>query len=93
MEQKTEQIRIAIEQAIDEGANIEHSKFVSNGYTIDDMFLQISQINNITLCINMKSEKIGKACKPSKDELEIMAEQKRAELEDIEKQIKERGEA
>lgn len=83
-EQKAEQMRNAIEQAIDEGANIEHSMLVSNGYTIDGIFIQINQINDITFVLDMKSEKIAKACKPSKDELKKMEEQKRAELEEIE---------
>lgn len=87
IEQKAEQIRRATEQAIDDGANIEHSIFVSNGYTIDGIFVQINPINNITLALDIKSEKIAKACKPSKDELKKMAEKKRAELEEIEKQI------
>lgn len=87
VEQKAEQMRVAIERAIDEGANIEHSVFVSNGYTIDGIFVQKNAINNITLVFDIKSEKIAKACKPSKDDLEKMAEQKRAELEEIEKQI------
>lgn len=86
-EQKAEQMRNAIEQAIDDGANIEHSMFVSNGYTIDGIFVQITPINGITFVLDIKSEKIAKACKPSKDELKKMAEQKRAELEEIEKQI------
>ena len=87
VEQENEQMRIAIEQAIDDGANIEHSMFVSNGYTIDGIFVLINPINNITLVLDIKSEKIAKACKPSKDELKKMAEKKRAELKEIEKQI------
>lgn len=87
VEQKNEQVRNAIEQAIDEGAKIEHSSYVSNGYTIDGVFIQVSPIDNVTLCLNMKSKVISMACKPSKEELEKMAEQKRAELEEIEKQI------
>lgn len=85
VEQKAEQVKNAIEQAIDEGVNIEHSKFVNNGYTIDGIFIQIEPMNNITLVFEMKSEKIAKICKPSKDELEKLAEQKRAELKEIEK--------
>lgn len=86
VEQESKQMRIAIEQAINDGAKVEHSKYVSNGYTIDCIFVQKIS-NNITLLLNMESEIIAKACKPSKDELEKMAEQKRAELEEIEKQI------
>lgn len=87
MEQKTEQVRNAIEQAINEGAKVEHSMYVSNGYTIDGIFVQKCPIDNITICLNMKSEIISNACEPSKDELEKMAERKRAELEEIQKQI------
>ncbi len=88
MEQKSGQICGAIEQAIEDGAKIEHSKYVSNGYTIDGVFVQIQPIDNISICLDFKSEKIAKACKPSIIELEKLAEQKRAELEEIEKQIK-----
>lgn len=88
IEQKTEQIRDAIERAIDEGANIKHSKYVSSGYTIDGVHIQISSAGYVYVGLNIESEKIEKACKPSKDELEKMAEQKRAELEEIEKQLK-----
>ena len=87
VEQEEELMRIAIEQAINDGAKIEHNTFVSNGYNIDGIFVQKTQINNITICLNMESEIISKACEPSKDELEKMAERKRAELEEIEKQI------
>ena len=87
-EQKNEQVRKAIEQAIEDGvAKIEHSPYVSSGYTIDGVFIQVHPIDNVTLCLNMKSKVISMACKPTKEELEKMAEQKRAELEEIEKQI------
>jgi hypothetical protein len=90
IEQKTEQIRDAIEQAIKEGAKIEHSIYVGNGYLIDGIFVQKCPIDRFTICLNIKSEIIAAACEPSKDELEKIAKQKRAELEEIEKQIKER---
>lgn len=84
--QTEEQIKNTIEQAIENGAKVEHSKYVTNGYTIDGIFVQKVEAN-ITLCLNMISEKIAKFCEPSKDELEKMAEKKRAELEEIENQI------
>ena len=90
IEQKTEQIRDAIEQAIKEGAKIEHSIYVPKGYTIDGIFVQKLHEDRITICVNMESEIIAAACEPSKDELKKIAERKRAELEEIEKQIKER---
>lgn len=87
MEQKAEQVRNAIEQAIDEGAIIERlscDEVKINGLTL------FSNPNgtNSTVLFFMETEKIAKVFKPSKDELEKMAEQKRAELEEIEKQIK-----
>lgn len=87
VEQKAEQIKNAIEQAIENSANIEHSTYISNGYMIDGIFIQKTQ-TNIVICLNMESEKIAKACEPSKDELKKMAEQKRAELEEIENKLK-----
>lgn len=87
MENENKRIRKAIEKAINDGAKVEHSTYVRNGYTIDGIFVQKYQIDNITICLDMKSEIISQACEPSKDELEKMAERKRAELEEIEKQI------
>lgn len=87
-EQLEEKMTLAIVRAIEDGAKIEHSKYVTNGYTIDGVFVQILSIDNISVCLNMKSEIICEACKPSKDELEKLAEIKRAELEKIEKQLK-----
>ncbi len=91
MEQKAEQMRNAIEQAIDEGAKI----VKSGSYTtllecclIDGLYLQKSTSDgSISVILNFRSEKIAKAFEPSKDDLEKMAEQKRAELEEIEKLI------
>lgn len=92
MEQKAEQIRAAIERAIDEGAKIEKS--FTNCVTIDEIFLQRNYNNNqFAVVLRFDSKKIAKVFEPSKDDLEKIAAQKRAELEDIEKQLKERGEA
>lgn len=87
VEQKTDQIRIAIEQAIDDGAKIEKS--FANCATIDDIFLQKNMDGSFAIVLHFNSEKIAKVFKQSKDDLEKLAEQKRRELEDIEKQIKE----
>lgn len=91
MEQKTEQVRNAIEQAIDEGAKIKRLGSCTNLLeccNIDGLYLQKSTSDgSISVVLNFRSEKIAKVFEPSKEELEKMAEQKRAELEEIEKQI------
>ena len=91
IDQKAEQMRGAIEQAIDEGAEIE--KLCSNTTlleccNIDGLFVQKNKYDDlISVILNFRSEKIAKVFEPSKDDLEKMAEQKRTELEEIEKQI------
>lgn len=87
VEQKTDQIRIAIEQAIDDGAKIEKS-FIRCA-TIDNVFLQKNMDGSVAIVLHFNSEKIAKVLQ-SKDELENLAEKKRAELAEIENQIKER---
>lgn len=92
VEQKAEQIRIAIEEAMDKGAKIEKS--FTNCVTIDEIFLQRNaNSRQFAVVLRFDSEKIAKVFEPSKDDLEKIAAQKRAELEEIEKQLKERGEA
>lgn len=87
VEQKTEQIRNAIEQAIDEGAII---KDIGGFFmTIDDVFLQKDRNGNFAVVLRFESKKIAKLFDPSKDELVKLAEEKRAELEEIEKKINE----
>ena len=97
VEQKTDQIRMAIEQAIDKGAKIEKSESYTNLRTccyIKGVFLQKNTYDDtISIALQFNSEKIAKAFEPSKDDLEKAAERKRRELEEIEKQIKEREEA
>ena len=88
VEQKANQIRIAIEQAIDNGAKIEES--FTRCATIDNVFLQQNVDGSFAIVLHFNSEKIAKLFEPSKDELKKLAEQKRHELEEIEKQIKER---
>ena len=96
IEQKTEQIRGAIEEAIADGAKIENiGSYVKTlkCCTIDGVYMQNSiDDKTISIVLHFSSEKIAKVFEPSKDDLEEMAEQKRAELEEIEKQIKEREE-
>ena len=89
IEQKANQIRIAIEEAIDAGAKIQ--KIYSSAITIDEIFLQKDLKGRIAIVLNFDSAKIAKAFEPSKDDLEKLAEQKRRELEEIENEIKERA--
>lgn len=94
IEQKTDQIRGAIEQAIDDGAKIEMRNSYTSNYEcrdIDGLFLQRNTGDNtISIVLIFRSEKISKAFEPSKECLEKLAEKKRRELEEIEKQIKEK---
>ena len=97
VEQKTDQIRMAIERAIDEGAKIEKLESFTSVLEcchIDGLYLQKNTHDgSLSVVLNFSSEKIAKAFEPSKDDLEKAAEIKRRELEEIEKQIKEREEA
>ena len=97
VEQKTDQIRMAIERAIEDGAKIERCESYTNLRTccyIDGLYLQKNTYDDtISIVLQFNSEKIAKAFEPSKDDLKKAAEIKRRELEDIEKQIKEREEA
>ena len=94
VEQKADQIRMAIERAIDDGTKIEECYYFTPLRTccsIEGVFLQKNTYDgSISVILNFRSEKIAKVFEPSKDDLEKMAEQKRAELADIEKQIKEK---
>ena len=90
VDQKAEQIRFAIEDAIDNGAKIE--KESTDFATIDGIFLQRNDNSSkFVVVLRFDSPKIAKVFEPTKDELEKIAAKKRAELEEIEKQIKERG--
>ena len=87
LEQKSEQIMVAIEDAIDNGAKIE--KESTDFATIDGIFLQKNyKTSQVVVVLRFDSPKIAKVFDPSKDELEKIAAQKRAELEEIEKQLK-----
>ena len=60
---------------------------------IDGLYVQkYIPDDTISVVMNFKSRKIAKAFESPTDYLEKMADQKRRELEEIEKQIKERGE-
>ena len=89
MEQKTEQIKIAIEEAIDAGAKIEKSKYIQ-AREIDGVFVQYT--GRCYVVLHFSSDKVAKLFNPTREDLKELAARKRAELEDIEKQIKERGE-
>lgn len=86
VEQKAEQVRNAIEQAIDEGATVKN--ICSPIVTIDGVFLHKNINGGFSVVLYFDSEKIAKVFEPSKEDLEKIAQQKRAELEEIEKQIK-----
>lgn len=95
IDQKANQIRIAIEEAIADGAKIEQSKS-STGYLvcrfIDGLYVQKQTENNtISVVLNFSSEKIASAFEPSKEDLAKLAEQKRKELAEIEQQLNERA--
>ena len=95
--QKTDQIRNAIERAIDDGAKIEKCESYTSVLEccyIDGVCMQKNTYDDtISIVLQFNSEKIAKAFEPSKYDLEKAAEIKRRELEEIEKQIKEREEA
>ena len=95
--QKADQIRMAIERAIDDGTKIEKCESYTSVLeccNIDGVFLQKNTIDDtISIVLRFNSDKIAKAFEPSKYDLEKAAEIKRRELEEIEKQIKEKEEA
>ena len=97
VEQKAYKIRMAIERAIDDGTKIGKCESYTTLKTccyIKGVFLQKNTYDDtISIVLQFNSEKIAKAFEPSKDDLEKAAEIKRRELEEIEKQIKEREEA
>lgn len=84
-EQKAKQIRIATEQAIDEGATV--TRLCSDEVEIDDVTFCSCSDGSISVILNFRSEKIAKVFEPSKEDLEIMLALKRAQIEEIEKQI------
>ena len=94
VEQRTDQIRMAIERAIEDGAKIEKCESYTTLRTccyIKGVFLQKNTYDDtISIVLQFNSEKIAKAFEPSKYDLEKAAEIKRRELEEIEKQIKEK---
>ena len=89
--QKSEQICNAIEEAIDTGAKID--KPTSGMVSIDGVNVWQDFDNTFSVFLKITSDKVAKAFAPSKDDLERLAAQKRRELKEIEKQIKEREEA
>ena len=93
IEQKADQIRGAIEQAIDDGAIIEKNLCVS-GIVIDGVYVGKYEKEQKPCCVVLKfeSEKITQVFEPSKAELYALVQKKRAEIEEIKKQIKEKEE-
>lgn len=91
VEQKTDQIRRAIEQAIDEGAKIENR--FSNFATIDAVLLQKDNryAEGVAIVLTFESKKIAKFFRPSKEALAELADRKRKELAEIEQQLNERA--
>lgn len=91
VEQLNDKLMAAIEEAIDEGAKIVNrvsDTSLLKCCTIDGLLVQKNTVDgSLSVVLNFRSEKIARVFEPSKDELEKMAEQKRAELEEIEKQI------
>ena len=60
---------------------------------IDGVRIYRNSDDSISVVLRFDSEEIKKVFEPSKGDLEILANLKRLELEEIEKQIKEREEA
>ena len=91
--QKAEQIRVAIEEAIDDGAEIRKSNSYSQSFKtcyIDGLYLQkCTYDDTLSVILDFRSGKIAKVFEPSNDELKKLIEQKRAEMAAIEKQINE----
>lgn len=86
VEQKTEQICNAIEQAIDDDATLK--LLCSDEVEIDGVRIYSNSNGTNSIVLHLNSEKIARTFKPSKKDLEILANIKRLELEEIEKQIK-----
>ena len=91
VEQKAEQMRTAIVEAIENGAEI--NKITHDMYSIGGIMVWQNLDNTFSVILKFASDKVANVFAPSKDDLEKAAEIKRRELEDIEKQIKEREEA
>lgn len=86
-EQLEQKMTRAIVEAIEDGA--EYEILISGGLRIDDIYLTPkfgTEYRGLILDIN--APEIDKLFEPSKKYLEERAEQLRAELEEIEKQIK-----
>ena len=91
VEQKAEQIRSAIERAIDDGAkivNVGSATHLLKCCRIDGIHLQKSTSDDtLSVVLNFRSEKIAKLFEPSRKDLERRVEELRAELNEIEKQL------
>lgn len=85
VDQKAEQLKKSIEQAIDDGSTVK--RLCRDEVEIDGVILYSNFDGTNSIVLRFNSEKIAKAFEPSKKDLEIMANIKRLELEEIEKQI------
>jgi hypothetical protein len=88
-EHKAEQMRTAIVEAIEDGA--EFKKITQDMYSVGGIIVWQNLDNTFSVVLKFASDKVAKIFEPSKDDLEQLAEQKRRELEEIENQIKERA--
>jgi protoporphyrinogen oxidase len=89
IEQKADQIRRAIEQAIDEGAELQ--KVTPDLCKIDGVMVWKNKSGTNSVVLTFESPKIAKAFEPSKEDLAELADKKRKELAEIEQQLNERA--
>ena len=86
-EQLEGKMKRAIEQAIEAGAEINHS---GNGATIDGIYIVKEQYKDgHAVVLYFHSEEIDEIFKPTKEQMQKRIESLRAELEQIENQMKE----
>ena len=88
IELKEVSLKLDIIEEIKRGANVK--RLSHDVLEIDGLRLYHNLDGSISTVLRFNNEKIAKLFEPSKDDLEKIAKQKRAELEEIEKQIKER---
>ena len=89
IDQKANQIRIAIEEAIADGANL---RILSAWLReIDGVMVWKNNDGSNSVILRFDSPKIAIVFEPSKKDLAELAEQKRKELAEIEQQLNERA--
>ena len=89
IDQKKQQIKGAIEQAIEEGAELQ--KVTPDLCKIDGVMVWKNNNGTNSVVLTFESPKIASVFEPSKEDLAKLAEQKRKELAEIEKQLNERA--